>query len=460
MAEQFDSDIASLLDDVLQGKVPEQAPEVAPPVPETPQPEDQSCQSEANDSPNETGTPTEDSETPDVGDDNLAAEDGSTTIGTTEALSSGGVAPDTTLADLLANEPTDDGAVTTVVNDQTEANIDTERQGDVEKAALPPIDNTMFSEPVEVEHVPIPTFTDEELMESIDIRNFGTLVSLSNRRWHAKVKDRKAAKDAADASGADGESFEARKRLLVGADEKLRIVHKAIDAARTDHYRMTLPWSTVGVNDIGKRAGARLLPNSLFFDYTQAMGSHKVKMLAALDEFVTAYPTLIQIAQQKLGTAFNQNEYPSPAIIETHFDLSFDFDPIPTGSEFQGLQDAQVEKLAGALKRKTQQKLENAMQDAWQRLYDDVSHAATMLANPDAMFHYTMVDKLRDHASMLSHLNVTMDKRVEQVRNLVDAQLCKHDVKDIRKDDALRKKLAADAASILVIMQEYANEQR
>jgi hypothetical protein len=271
------------------------------------------------------------------------------------------------------------------------------------------------------------------------------------------VKDRKAAKDAADASDADGESFEARKRLLVGADEKLRTVHKAIDAARTDHYRMTLPWSTVGVNDAGKRAGARLLPNSLFFDYTQAMGKHKVEMEAALDEFVTAYPTLIAISQQKLGKAFNQNDYPAPASIKGHFDLSFDFDPIPTGSEFQGLQDAQVEKLAGALQRKTQRKLENAMQDAWQRLYDDVERAAVALSNPDAMFHYTLFEKLAEHATMLSHLNVLSDTRIEGIRVEVRDKLSKWDVKDVRKDDALRKRLGEEASAILKHMKEYAD---
>lgn len=438
---EWDSDIASLLDDVLQDK--EQEPEVATPVPETPQPV---------------------APTPEAMDRLNAAVDNVGVIPSevAEAVENmmEPLSPEAQLAAMLEDDAPEVATVAKpgMVTSDSDTLEEDKMEDDKLVAALPPVDNSMFSEPVEAVHVPVPTFTTDELMEEIDIRNFGTLVSLSNRRWHAKVKDRKAAKDAADASGADGESFEARKRLLVGADEKLRTVHKAIDAARTDHYRMTLPWSTVGVNDIGKRAGARLLPNSLFFEYTQVMGKHKADMEASLDEFVTAYPTLIAISQQKLGKAFNQNEYPAPAAIKAHFDLSFDFDPIPTGSEFQGLQDAQVEKLAGALQRKTQKKLENAMHDAWQRLYDDVERAANALSNPDAMFHYTMFDKLKDHAMMLSHLNVTMDKRIEQIRHVVEAQLTKHDVKDIRKDDALRKKLGKDASAILKIMQEFANE--
>ena len=418
----WDKDVSSLLDDILQDKEPEP------------------CATEVNESASETGTAEAVSATPDAGDDKPEQEDGSTTTGTTEALS-----PEAnTLAGLLADEP-EEPEVTSLVTD------------DVAKAQLPKIDQTAWSEEVdEEEHIPVPTFTDDDLMESIDIRNFGTLVSLTNRRWHGKIKDRKAAKDAAIASNADGEAYEARKRLLVGADEKLKAVHKCIDAARQDHYAMTLPWSTVGVNDVGKRQGPRLLPNTRFFDYVQTMGEHKAVMESTLEKFVDAYPTLIAIAQQKLGKAFNQADYPRPEVIEKHFSLEFDFDPIPTGGDYQGLQDAQVEKLAAALQKKTQQKLENALADAWQRVYDDVSHAARVLGNPDAMFHYTLLDKLNNHVANLKHLNVVNNAKIEEVRQDIHKAFAAHDVKGIRDDDALRKRLGEAAAEIQKKMEEYA----
>ena len=417
----WDSDIAALLDDVLQDNEPEAEAEAeAPAPPQHEKEEPLSCEPET-----------------------LEANESQSELGTTDETN-------TTLADLLADDSDDSQdtspEVTTVVTEEPEDSISA--------GHLPKIE---FSTAVENDTIPLPTFTSDELMDAIDVRNFGTLVSLTNRRWHAKIKDRKAAKDAADQAGADGETFEARKRLLVGADEKLKAVHKAIDAARTDHYRMTLPWSTVGINDIGKRAGPRLLPNTMFFEYTKAMGKHKADMDATLDEFVQAYPTLIAVAQQKLGTAFNQMDYPRPEVIKEHFALSFDFDPIPSGGDFQGLQDAQVQKLAGALARKTRQKLENALADAWARLYEDVKHAATVLLDPNAMFHYTLVDKLREHGSMLEHLNVTKDTRLEQIRTRVKKELTMYDIKDVRKDDALRKQLGDSATDILTQMEGYAN---
>lgn len=462
----WDKDLSSLLDDILQDKEPEQVEET-PPTPEEVASQDR--EPDGDDGPDVSdGT---DAEGFSGGDERMAV--------TGSPLSSSAAR----LADLLNDEDEGDefdenGDLPPVLIEagtpgyfDSDCEVCGSRQvcdhredvtslvtDDVKKAALPPIDTSAWSKEVEEPTAPIPTFTDDDLMESIDIRNFGTLVSLTNRRWHGKIRDRKAAKDAATASGANAESFEARKRLLVGADEKLKAVHKCIDAARQDHYGMTLPWSTVGLNDHGKRSGPRLLPNSRFFDYVAKMGKYKADMESTLQEFVDAYPTLIAIAQQKLGSAFNHSDYPSPEVIEKHFALEFDFDPIPVGSDYQGLQDAQVEKLSNNLKKKTRQKLENALADAWQRVYDDISHAANVLTNPDAMFHYTMIDKLNDHVANLKHLNVVNNAKIEEIRQDIHKAFAAHDVQGIRDDDALRKRLGEEAVAIRTKMEAYANE--
>ena len=60
--------------------------------------------------------------------------------------------------------------------------------------------------------------------------------------------------------------------------------------------------------------------------------------------------------------------------------------------------------------------------------------------------------------SLLSHLNATKDKGIEEIRvMLTQSNLCLHDPKDIRKDEALRKRLAAEAAGIVKRMEEIAN---
>lgn len=366
--------------------------------------------------------------------------------------------PTPSLEDILNGDDPDDTGTSDGGLPHEDDDLHACKSEDEVVAELPEIDESEWSKEVKVESIKLPEFTSEELMEDLDIRNYGTLVSLNTLRWHAKVRDHRAADAAASASGADAAAFEARKRLLVGADEKLKRVHTAIDAARTEHYKMTLPWSTVGVNDHGKRSGPRLLPNTLFFDYTQKMAKYKNEMDDALDDFVTAYPSLIAIAQQKLGTSFDRSQYPAPSQIKQHFGLSFDFLPIPTGDDFGNVTLQQAEKLAMNVNKRTKQMLENAMQDAWKRLQDDMEHAFNSLNNPNAKFHYTLIEKMKEHASMLTHLNVTKDPRIEAIRARIEKDLAKRDIKDIRKDDALRKHLAGEARAVLTMMQEYVND--
>ena len=433
---EFDKSVEDMLASILNGDdpidVPAQAPEQ---VKETPEPELLSPADEIAESRREEAL-TEEDELPSIDD----------IIGMPEE------------ADGYTHVTEDDPEPTAPAEEVTVSEQVDEISEDLKLAEIEPLDETEWSQAVKVESIKLPEFTSEELMEDLDIRNYGTLVSLSTLRWHAKVRDRSAALNAAHATGADEAAYEARKRLLVGADEKLKRVHTAIDAARTEHYRMTLPWSTIGVNDHGKRSGPRLLPNTLFFEYTQKMGKYKQEMLVALDEFVKAYPALIALAKKKLSTAFDFSEYPAPSEIRKYFDLSFDFMPIPTGKDFGDVTLRQAEKLAMNVNKKTRQMLENAMQDAWKRLNDDMEHAYNALSNPNAKFHYTLIDKMKDNASMLSHLNVTKDPRIEAIRSRIEKDLAKRDVKDIRKDDALRKHMASEAKAVLTMMQEYTND--
>lgn len=310
-------------------------------------------------------------------------------------------------------------------------------------------DSDEREEGAQVQPLKMPTFTADDFAETMDIRNFATLVTLNTARWHAKVKDRQAAKSAAAANDADEGAFEVRKRLLVGADSLLKAVHKAIDEARAAHYEMTLPWSTTSMHDVGRRTGGRLLPNTLFVEYTTVMAQKKQQMQEALAKFIPAYPQLVEEAKKKLGKRFDAREYPNASSIASHFNLSFDFQPIPKGDDFKGLPQAQLDALAAKINENTRIMAENAMQEVWMRLYDVVSKMAERLSSPDKLFHNTLVQNVRDTARLLAHLNVTHDARVEALRKKVEKYLCQHEPKVLRENPVIRAQVAAHAQSII-----------
>jgi hypothetical protein len=304
--------------------------------------------------------------------------------------------------------------------------------------------------------LPMPNFTSEELAHTLDLRNFATMATLHTKRWHAKVKDRKSGHDIAVANDADETAFETRKRLLAGADTELKAIHKAIDTARAKYYGMTLPWTTTGLDDVGRRSGARIMPNTQFFEFVTEMGNCKAEMVAALDKFVPLYPQLVQEARKKLGRRFDQTEYPPAEAIRSYFDLTFDFMPIPEGGDFKGLPQQQCDALANALASKTRTMVENAMQDLWKRAHEAIGRMAERLSHPDKLFHYTLVDNVRQVSNQLKHLNVTDDPRIRDLQQYVEQYLTKHEVDDLRKNPVLRAQIGAYAQDAMEKMARIA----
>jgi hypothetical protein len=363
----------------------------------------------------------------------------------------------TAVASLATDEGDPEGPTDEELSAEDDA-IDAETTAIYEAAATPetPFSDTKDRTDYALPSLELPTFTTDEIAQTIDLRNFATLVTLNTKRWHGKVKDRKASQDIANANNADAAAFETRKRLLAGADTELKKIHKEIDEARAEYYTLTMPWTTVGMNESARRTGPRAMPNTSFFDFVSKMGQRQRNVDAALDVFEPLYPALIEQARKQLGDRFDISEYPNAESIRSHFGLSFDFHPIPEGKDFSGLPAAQCQALADALQAKTKTMLENAMQDLWVRIHENVGRMAERLSHPDKLFHYTLVDNVRSLVNQMKHLNVTNDARVEELRQYIEKHLCQHDVDTLRKTPTLRAETGAHAQSVLDKMAKFA----
>ena len=318
-------------------------------------------------------------------------------------------------------------AVTTVVTDEAD-------DGDATPAAAA---------------LKFPTFTEENLAETMDIRNYATLCKLKVRKWGGRVKDKKAAHRSSQEAGAVDGAFSTYKKLFAGVEDKLRAVNSVLDAARTRHYEMTMPWSVTGVDDRGRRDGPRLLANTLFMEYITEMGAAKQQTKAVLADLKTAYPSMILEAKRNLGTGFDIKQYPTSEEIEDYFDLEFEFMPVPAGADYKGLPQQQVSALASKLNKSMQQCMENACKDVWARAYTVIHKMAERLSNPKHLFHDTLVSNVHELAALLEHLNPTNNPHIDDVRKRMENDLCRFEPEVLRKD-LMKRALVAKLASELL----------
>jgi hypothetical protein len=302
-----------------------------------------------------------------------------------------------------------------------------------------------------------PTFTTEDLAVQLDIRNFAVLCKLRVRKWVGRKRDKSAAKKAESDHGSVDGTYTAYKKLFAGTEDKLKAVNSVLDGARTRHYQMTLPWSTTGLDESGRRDGPRLLPNTLFMEYITEMGQAKQTMSQRFDELRQAYPQLLTEAKRNLGSAFIALDYPSADELEQMFALDFEFNPIPEGVDFKGLPAQQAARLAEALDKSKRACMENAMRDVWARMHDVVFKMAERLDDPKKLFHDTLVSNVQETADLLRHLNATKDSNIEAIRQRIETDLCQVDAKQLRENLSRRALVARLARDILSSMDSMAS---
>lgn len=308
--------------------------------------------------------------------------------------------------------------------------------------------------------VSFPQFTTESIASQLDIRNFATLCKLKVRKWVGRKRDKGAAKKAESDHGSVDGTYTAYKKLFAGTEDKLKAVNSVLDSARTRHYQMTLPWSTTGMDDSGRRDGPRLLANTLFMEYITEMGQAKQLVQVKLGELREAYPDLLIEAKRNLRDAFVITDYPTPSDLESMFALDFEFSPVPDGMDFKGLPAQQARKLADALTAQRNKCLEGAMQDVWRRLHDVVSKMAERLGDPKATFHDTLVTNVRETVDLVGHLNATNDATIESIRQRAEKDLCKHEPEALRNDLGKRALVARLSRDIISDMSMKSSSSR
>jgi hypothetical protein len=198
-----------------------------------------------------------------------------------------------------------------------------------------------------------------------------------------------------------------------------------------------------------RMTGPRLLPNLLFERYIASMGKLKREADKQLDILINDYPALVNQAMSNLAGLADASDYPDATTVRSSFNLSFDFAPIPNGSEFRGLPEHFLAKLAGSLAKKQTQMLETAQKDMWERARKRVSHIVERLKDPDAKVWEATVENVRELVDLLPAWDITGSDQVREIAEDIQKMLSGVDVKDIRADQRVRADVVSQAQRVV-----------
>ncbi len=279
---------------------------------------------------------------------------------------------------------------------------------------------------------------------SISIASSAMLVELSISTWTARKLDKKVSTQVDLDNGAKTKVVNANKNLMAGTGVLDTIVKYAANA-RAWHISQTLPWTD---------NGSRLLPMSNFVNYKKQLGELETNYEALVDKFIIAYPSLVSAAAFQLGTLFDRNEYPDESSLKRKFKFTYSFFPVPTAGDFRiDINEEAKAEIVANCNSAYQDRLNNAMREAWSRLHDCLSRMSERLTdNADGsrkIFRDSLVENGVELVSMLKHLNITQDPSLEQARRELESAIGAHDLDSLRDNSNAREAVKLRVDTIL-----------
>jgi hypothetical protein len=264
--------------------------------------------------------------------------------------------------------------------------------------------------------------------------------------WTANKLDKSATEKVVADNSAVQNAAQVRKNLMAGTSLRKDISDYAA-GCRLWHNTRTLPWAD---------KGARLLSTSLFLDYKTEANIRRDTFNKMVDNFCTNYPALVQTSHNYLGTLFNPEDYPSVDEVRSKFGFRLVFSPVPESGDFR-LQVAEqdLQDLRQQYEENFSTRLADAMREPWDRLHKLLTGMSEKLTDVEGddeskkRYHDTLITNAQTLCSLLTHLNVTKDPKLEQARRDLELTMLGADIDAIKESPEVRKGMKDKLDAIL-----------
>ncbi len=294
------------------------------------------------------------------------------------------------------------------------------------------------------------------MTEELKLSERAMLVSLAIGSWSGTITDKEVTEEVIHNSQAEKGAGKWTKVLITR--KYLQHPGSKISAARTTHRVLTLPWED---------GGTRILAASAYFNYTEQMRLARLSIEAAVAEAFDV-ERLIEYkaeARQRLGRQYREEDFPTADEIRAKFYVDVEVKPIPEAGDFRTkLADKTMKSIMKDIERRTEERLEKAIKDVYQRIADVTEKMVDKLRayEPSAgaeesnnRFRDSLVWNVKELADLLPALNITNDPKIEDMRQRLLSDLTANSPDILRIDAHERQRTAKAAEKILAKARQY-----
>jgi len=281
------------------------------------------------------------------------------------------------------------------------------------------------------------------------------LVTLSTGVWSGRSHDREVTEEASKLYKADLKEAGSFTKQLIST-KFINEVASVARSARAIHRLLTLPWMD---------NGTRIMSNAGFEHYSDQMRTSRLKFEAKVKEFIHTMPDAIKEAQVRLGKMYDPEDYPSNDDLKHKFSFDVEVNKVPEASDFRAkMSDATVKAIVKDIERRTEERVQGAMNDAFQRIIDVTTKMNETLKGYEppkdgekakGNFQSSLITNVKEIADSLTALNITGDPRLEDLQAELVKELVEHSPEVLKDDGKLRHATAKKAAEIAKKVRSY-----
>lgn len=271
------------------------------------------------------------------------------------------------------------------------------------------------------------------------IANKAMKVKLSRGTGYARIRDKEAEKLVKDQLGDQGQTV----TKAIFKDKNCLIYRRAQLANEMYLYHVdnTLPHTD---------DGWRVLPNTLYLEYTTQMGAYAQQLQLMEQQIVGTYHQLVatdiaqrnaSLAAQGKAPAATTADYPTLDHMKRLLYVQYYFEPINTASDFRYEMDQADKARLDDLVREIE---DNAKRDLYTRMLDPMKAFVDKLSvykgEKGQRLHDSVVTNINDMLTKLPRLNIDGDpvlqQMLDEVKVLIDPY--KFNTDALREDDHVR----------------------
>jgi hypothetical protein len=276
----------------------------------------------------------------------------------------------------------------------------------------------------------------------MSIHRRAILTKLKIRQWDGFKKDTKVAEEVDSRYHTKGNAGNYNKRLFNKG--VLQPMHRVANKLRTDHNKLTMPYSYEGVG---------ILTKDIYFEYTAMFRAHKDTFDSAVASFITQYPIHKANQATQLGELYNPDDYPSQDELRSKFEMSIKFAPVPNENHFDTDFDAEdIKEIREGFADDFRSAQQEAVDALYERVRTTLTHIHDKLSDPENIFRNSTIDNMHGLIELLPKLNIFDDERLDMVHQEMVEQLSGYDPEDLRIDMAARRKAVTSSFDIINLL--------